>query len=100
MANALWKKILRVLAVLLCVLMVATIAVSAVYLISSMHHDCCGEHCLICCYIRRCGELLRSLVRVPAAAALTAAASYCAAVFCVFLTAAFTLTAQYVRLND
>jgi len=100
MAGTIQSNNRRVLAVLLCVLLVLTLTAASVYMARSAHHDCCGTRCVVCACARRCGELLRGLWHFLASVVLTAVVLACAASAAVIFLAPFTLTAQSVKLND
>lgn len=92
----------RMLAVIMCAVLLLTMVSASACMVCCSHHTCSGMDCTVCDCVRRCGELMRVLACIlTAVTAAVAATSAPAAMFAaVPRFAPVTLTAQGIRLND
>ena len=68
------KRYGRIFADVLCVLLVVSFAVSGIFSLTHIDHECTGEHCPVCAAIASFERLLRGLSAVVALALLRLAA--------------------------
>ena len=64
------EKLKKVIAAILCILLVLSLAFSISFVSHGASHDCVGEDCRICAVINKCAELLRDLLTFGACAAI------------------------------
>ncbi len=60
----------RIFAGVLCLLLAACFAVSGIFIVTHIHHDCVGEDCPVCAILVSCGQALRGLALMAALWAL------------------------------
>ena len=63
----------KVLALLMCVLLVLSIILSVSFVSHGSSHCCAGEDCRICAVIQRCAQMLEKLLMVASFAAFLGA---------------------------
>ena len=56
------KTNIRIIAILLCIVMVLSMVLSAAFIITSTDHECTGEECEICHNIHNCERTLKSVL--------------------------------------
>ena len=90
----------RLLAALLLLVLVLSLASAAVCLARHVHHGCAGADCPLCACVRRVGELLRALALCAAAASLPAASAAGVRLTGGACAARLEPAARGVRMND
>ncbi len=55
------KQHTRIISVILCIAMVLSLVLSAVFIITSADHECTGDDCKICYHIHICEQSLKKL---------------------------------------
>lgn len=98
-----WIKHKKTIAKLVCILFIAAIFLSMIYIVKEANHDCIGDHCPICAHIqiaeRTIGELGTAVILL---AHVGAAVAILAVIIFHFTgeTVPLTLVAQNVRMNN
>lgn len=92
------NKTMRLLALVLAVFVVLIMGSFSAFLITEAEHDCAGDHCLVCCQLTLCRQLLRGLGAGiwALSAAISAIWAYSA---CLRLRRHFCRAASLVSLN-
>ena len=90
-------------ALLLCIGLILVLSVSIIFIAHETDHDCCGEDCPICDFMRQCENTLRGFsegIAQPAVVMLPVLIALLAAEFFVSFLSSETLVSRKIRLNN